>query len=246
MNKPYKFKPFVFLRSEEAEVAFSEDDIKSERSIYGGSIDWTLDRGDKITRFVTEQILNFADFDKMVVDHALKGYHPVIDTRVTMLLNENQNPVDLNFGDLEMYQAIPGWHCDGVIRKDKFSQPDPKTVAEDIRHFICSFSAGNHQSYNRSSIAPTQLIIDPLEMVIDDEKPIWAQVDAKVRESHLKVFEPRDGDIIEFSRPTIHRSTASRGKGWRFFYRLSFYHMPAINEFRVNNNVYIASQGGGW
>jgi hypothetical protein len=254
MNKPYTFNPNIknwgnlfkgSLPNTDGMNPFTEDQIKNERSVYGGSANWVMDRADYITKKITTSIYSLPDFDALILKHADMGYHPIIDTRVTMLLNTNHIPVDLSGRDLEMYQAIPGWHCDGVIRKNKNSQPCPETISENVDHFIFSCSSGMSEL---RPLAPTQLISSKIKMDLDDELPIWEQVNSKVNENidNLTIKEPIDGDVVQFNRATIHRSTPARGRGWRYFYRLSFYHMPANNEFRVNNNVYISYTGGGW
>lgn len=223
-------------------IQFDEEDFIKERSIYGGSLHWTKHNADPITKSVLSELLKLDQFNEDLAPHAMRGYHPVIDTRVTLMINENFAPVDLMGEELEMYQAIAGWHCDGVPRKNRGAQPDLNKLGEPIFHYIFSLSSTDEQ------VSPTGLINTSLEIDIDVESGgIWDQVNQQV-----KVYENNDPSIHyrtpdncfnRFSRETIHCSNPSKVRGWRYFFRCSFYHMPAMNQFRVNNNVYLVAKG---
>lgn len=220
--------------------SFCESDFKDERSIYGGSIAWTEQNAGPITKAILRQVIELDIFRADVSNHARLGYHPIIDTRVTMMLNENFTPVDLMGEELEMYQAISGWHCDGVPRKDRSSQPDLSKLNEPVYHYIVSLSSTTKQ------VSPTSLVTKKLEIPIDlGRGRVWDQVNGYVNTygPHANPIDIPDGVITRFRRSTLHKSNPSRVMGWRYFFRLSFYHMPVANEFRTNNNVYLVPKG---
>jgi hypothetical protein len=225
-----------------AKMNFDEGDFVKERAIYGGTLEWTNNNADPITRAVLTELLSLDQFSSDVVPHAMRGYHPVIDTRVTMMINENFAPVDLMGEELEMYQAIAGWHCDGVPRKKHGSQPDLSKLGEPVYHYIFSLSSTDEQ------VSPTGLINTELVLDIDvDKGMIWDQVNKQVKATekvnpsiHTKA---PDNEFTRFSRETIHCSNPSKVRGFRYFFRCSFYHMPAMNQFRANNNVYLVPKG---
>ena len=131
--------------------------------------------------------------------------------------------------------CIPGWHCDGVIRRRQGSQPDLKTIGEDVKHLICSISTSDR-------LCPTEYIDRPLLLDVD-ETAVWGSVNARVGEyEHSRWLD--SGQILLFNRPTLHRGTPAKERGWRYFFRLSFYHMPAVNQVRHQVQVYPTDQRG--
>lgn len=218
-------------------IECDEESLKNERSIYGGSLEWTMLNADQITRNLTNQLFDNPRFQEDLIPHALLGLHPVIDTRVTLMINENFAPVDLAGEELEMYQAIAGWHCDGVPRKNRSTQPDLSTVDEPVYHYITSLSSTDEQ------ISGTELVDQDFALRIDPEKRVWDQVNSHVKKSEFSTKTCPDGVFTRFNRQTVHQTTPSKVRGWRYFFRCSFYHMPVMNEFRVNNNVYLVPKG---
>jgi hypothetical protein len=242
--KNYVFYPDVSSHEPRDDIRsrFTEESFTKERAIYGGSLQWTSNNADPITQSVLNALLQLETFDNDIIHHATFGYHPVIDTRVTMMINENFTPVDLMGEELEMYQAIAGWHCDGVPRKRRGAQPDLDQLQDPIYHYVFSLSSTEEQ------VSPTGIINEKVSISIDTEKgQIWDQVNKSTNklvdarpEIHTKLD---DGIFTRFNRQTIHCSHPSKVRGFRYFFRCSFYHMPAMNEFRANNNVYLVPKG---
>lgn len=220
---------------------FTYEAIRNEEAIYGGSCDWVMQYAGPITQEITQRIMDAPSFEADILHHSLLGYHPVIDTRVTMLMNSKFRPGDPAEEEFGMFQSIPGWHCDGVIRKDRQSQPDLDTVNDPVCHYLVTLST------TPEAIAPTQFIVGDYEMDIDENQPIWWQVDKHIREhpEGLPLLNCEDNKVYHFNRAALHRATPAIARGFRYFYRMSFHHMPVKNEFRRTSNVYV-TLGGGW
>lgn len=187
--------------------------IEKEPMIYGGSWDWSWVNGGALTRHVMERIEG--DVRQEAIKHSLKGYHPVIDTKSVNLMPGQ-------------YPCIPGWHCDGVIRADQHSQPDLSTLADDIKHYTCCIA-------ENKDIPGTEFTTNPINLTVDPDH-VWASVDEQ-----MKVYRGKNAkscQIIKFSRGDLHRGPAAENRGWRYFFRLSFYHMPAMNRLRNQVQIY--------
>ncbi|AUR95550.1 hypothetical protein NVP1208B_62 [Vibrio phage 1.208.B._10N.222.52.A7] len=202
--------------------------IQDEPMLYGATLKHILDNSDRYP--VTFELLMKiwdTDFESLIVQQAMLGYHPVIDTKVVLLMPD-------------MYPCISGWHCDGVIRNERGGQPQLSTLNEDIKHFVCTISddpQGNHTG--------TEFITNELTLDIDMESGgnVWGKVDTAVNkaldEGNIKPLVSHNGEIYQFNRPTLHRGLPATTRQWRYFFRLSFYHMPAMNEERKQVQVYI-------
>ena len=198
-----------------------EHEIQNEPMIFGGSWDFCRVSGGDLTNYIMDRIENEVSHD--IEPHAYLGYHPVIDTKVVQLMPG-------------MYPCIPGWHCDGVIRNDKSSQPSLDTLNEPVYHYIASIAS---EDTARTEIMKSRLEIDV------DPKNVWGSVDQYVSEhSTFDSFGLRSGQIARFRRSTLHRGTPAVVRTWRFFFRLSFYHMPCMNQIR--NQVQVYTTNGGW
>lgn len=196
--------------------------IQEEQMLFGATINHVLTNFDKypITFHILNKILMLDDFKELIVDQAMLGYHPVIDTKVVLLMPG-------------MYPCIGGWHCDGVIRKDQNSQPNLDTLDEPIQHFICTISdAGDDH-------CGTDILSRKAIFSINDDENIWAQVNQSVEDLEDKrIHTTKSGEIVQFDRQTLHRGTVATVRQWRYFFRLSFYHMPAMNQERKQVQVY--------
>lgn len=238
--------------------------IEDEPMLFGASWDFARKNGGPLTTRVMNLLKGEANFLPLLTDQALKGYHPVIDTK-TVLLQPGQ------------YPCIGGWHCDGVIRRAVGEQPDLSTLNEDVRHFICTVSDAS--SYDDH--CGTELLTKPLVMpehhitsALIDGKNVWGAVnnavegrfadnsevsdvaiepttstgDGFVTRTHHRpkdcLYKMRDCEVFEIKRDTLHRGTAAKVRQWRWFFRLSFYHMPVANKIRKQVQVYTdISQG---
>jgi hypothetical protein len=219
-----RFTPSTNFISSNSFVA-NKEEIKNEPMIYGGSWDWCLDNAGPLTRGIMDTIE--ADMLNQSLRHTAMGYHPVIDTKSVMLMPGH-------------YPCIPGWHCDGVIRKDRSAQPDLTTLAEDVQHYICCIA-------DNKNTQCTEIMHDPIDIPDEqiNENAVWASVDEYVNEHTRHSFMLQSGQIARISRSTLHRGPQATVRGWRYFFRLSFYHMPVKNQIRNQVQVY-ADPALGW
>lgn len=201
------------------EKTYSEDEIMSQPMVYGGSWDWMRDNGGTIANDIMDVIRD--NVIALIPDQAMKGYHPVIDTKVVQLMQGQ-------------YPCIPGWHCDGVIRAARGSQPNMATLNQHVMHYICSVST--------SEYGGTEVSTNPLEVEYDPDN-VWGSVSNELLYHQGEVL--KSGQIAQFTRDRLHRGTPATERCWRYFFRLSFYHMPAMNEFRKQVQVY-TDVNGGW
>lgn len=214
----YKFTPNFNLRDK---VTYDKSLVSEEPMLFGASWEFARKHGGVLTNSVMDKIQDKV-MDLSFVQ-ATKGYHPVIDTKTVMLMPG-------------WYPSIPGWHCDGVIRKDQESQPDLSTLDEEVFHFITSMSSDDS--------CGTEIVTE--EVVLDvDESSVWMSVDSEVEKLKPKTFSLENGEIGLISRSTIHRCPKVEERCWRFFFRLSFYHMPVANKIRNQVQVY-ADINKGW
>lgn len=218
--RPIMFNPYVHIL-EPRTATVDKEVIRREPMIAGGSWSFCRAKGGVLTHKVMDTISD--DVLSDIKDHALRGYHPVIDTKVVMLMPG-------------MVPCIPGWHCDGVIRKDDKSQPNLDTLKDPTYHYIASVSTDEE-------LCPTEICNSPVFIEVDEGK-VWESVNRGVIKEDPMVLKLRSGMVTRFSRQTLHRGTAATKRGWRFFFRLSFYHMPVQNEIR--NQVQVYTQDQGW
>ena len=213
----------------ELDINISDSDIEREPMVYGGSAHWTNINGGPLTKAILDAIKDTYEFRMLLESQGIKGYHPVIDTKSVLLMPG-------------WYPCIPGWHCDGVIRNDRNSQPDTLTISEPIQHYTCYFTGDGEFS-------PTEFIEDPLVLNVNPEE-VWKSVDLGVKDAlskgRVSVFAAKPGEIVKFNRSTLHRGVLATRRHWRYFFRLSFYHMPAMNRFRHQVQVYPKDINGGW
>ena len=213
------FVPKCDLIREEQFVCTVKD-IEMEPMLYGASWNYARDHGGMLTQGVMNEIEERV-FSLLHV-HALKGYHPVIDTKSVMLMPGQ-------------FPCIPGWHCDGVIRKDANSQPNLATLNDDIQHFVCTLST-------KIDLAPMEYLVNPVEVEFD-KHAVWDSVNSYLSDISFQ-HSLNSGQILQFNRSTLHRGTAAKERGWRYFFRLSFYHMPAVNRIRNQVQVYLMDERG--
>jgi len=190
----------------------TEDEIRQEPMIYGGSWDWCRDNAGPLTQQVMDLIED--DVKEEILPHARRGYHPVIDTKSVLLMPGQ-------------YPCIPGWHCDGVIRTRRGGQPNLCTLDDEVLHYICSMGDSiEHQG--------TELAMDRQVLDVDPDN-VWGSVDAQVAGRSTKLLS---GEVAKFRRSQLHRGLPATARGWRYFFRMSFYHMPAVNEIRQQVQIY--------
>ena len=199
--------------------------IKEEPMLYGASIEFARKKGGVLTNKVLNKIENRVE--ELIPSQAKMGYHPVIDTKSVMLMPN-------------WYPCIAGWHCDGVIRADRNSQPDLSTLNQDVRHFTCAFNSAQETGTQFLRTVDGGVVFNNI-----DEDNVWKSVDEEVDDRGFVTDNAVNGQVVEFSRDTLHRCPPVKSRQWRYFFRLSFYHMPAMNEIRNQVQVYI-DKNQGW
>lgn len=193
---------------------FTEQQIEAEPMLFSASVNFVRSHGGVISNAVMDVIRDSADYQWMLQQHARLGYHPVIDTKSVLLMPGQ-------------YPCIPGWHCDGVIRSDKYAQPDPHTLGEPIWHYTCVL--GNDATHFYGGSVKVDI----------DEKAVWQSVNNYLEAYGGVVHEGSSGTVYAFKRDQLHRGPAATVRGWRYFFRLSFYHMPTLNKIRNQVQVYV-------
>ena len=213
------FKESFKLISTVPEFPSLEEKIEQEAMIYGGSWKWCLNNAGPLTRIIMEKIETESTLSSETISHALKGYHPVIDTKSVMLMPG-------------MYPCIPGWHCDGVIRDDKYSQPCLDSIREDVYHYVCCLYTEGGEG--------THFLCCDNTYDLDPER-VWQSLSEQVDQHYCSA---KSGEIYRFNRSQIHRGPVATTRHWRYFFRLSFYHMPCANKIR--NQVQVYTKDTGW
>lgn len=200
---------------------FSFTDIHKETMLFGASWDYAMVNGGMITRFVLRQIDDYV-MDKIIAIEK-EGFHAVIDTRSHMLMKG-------------MYPAIGGWHCDNVHRGEN-GQPDLSKMDYRLLHYVVNLSTGKE-----APISATEFITEKLELSYDPEL-VWRSISREIEnKSQVETRRIPDGEIIEFTQPTLHRATPAIENGWRWFFRLSFREKAPENEIRRQVQVYASPE----
>lgn len=111
--------------------------------------------------------------------------------------------IDVVAGKVEEHEMLTtsngAWHVDGA--------------AEAV--FI-------YQVSEPDGTAPTQFLL-PFDGEIDASMVTSGSLDNLLAPMKLNLYEARSGDVILITKSTIHRSTAAREKGRRYFLRWSFF-----------------------
>ena len=202
-----------------------DDRINEEPMLYGASIDFAREQGGPITNNILDVLeVDGDEFREKCFEHSLLGYHPIIDTKSVLLMPG-------------MYPCIPGWHCDGVIRNGRNSQPDLNTLDAPIQHYICTVS-----DVSVADHCGTDIATEAVELDVDPDR-VWGSVNEQIHDINHRT--PRPGEIWTFTRSTLHRGQQCTKRQWRYFFRMSFYHMPAMNEIRQQVQVY-SDPNKGW
>jgi hypothetical protein len=219
--KNVTFNPDIKILRDSDLLIFSESEIMAEPMLYSADLKFAYENGGELTSSMLDRISD--EVQSLMYEQALLGYHPVIDTKVVMLMQG-------------MTPCIPGWHCDGVLRDETTGQPDLNTLNEPIYHFVGAINSRN--------TANTEIMTEPLSLDVDHKK-VWGSVDNSIKKlSDYSYTSLKSGDIVRFTRSTLHRGTPAKSKCWRFFFRLSFYHGQALNQIRKQVQVYTTD--GGW
>lgn len=151
----------------------------------------------------------------------------IIDTKSVMLMPG-------------MYPAIPGWHCDNVLRRSNNGQPDLESLNSNIYNYSVSLS-----SSQTGGVSRTEFLLNDAELEINENR-VWQSVDSAVNDNFPNnILSVPDGNVMRFSQPTIHRATPATEKGWRFFFRASEPNgKKPLNEIRKQVQVYTDINNG--
>lgn len=168
-----------------------------------------------------------------------------------MLPNIDVRVHRLNIGE---YPAVPGWHCDGVLRETFHGQPDINRIR--IRDTIIATVASDP-----NGVSTTEWVDEPVTLTLpgftdatgsgDTGYRLWRgahqqleQLDPQPRRQHLQ-----PGKIICMGERTLHRATPATTRGWRLFFRMSMWHNPYLDEHGKvarQQHVYVVNEAAGW
>lgn len=204
----------------------SADEIEREPMLYSASPEYARQHGGPITEEILDHIMAgcIADFDS-VCDQDYP--HLTIDTRSHMLMPG-------------MHPAIPGWHCDHVPR---FHGGQPELDKSSATQFNYTVTVGT-----TGGIAPTEFVssLRAVDVEYDPER-VWGSVSAHVNKQlvNIRTFLLPDGMVCRFNGQTLHRATAAKERGWRFFFRASRTKHEPNPKIRRQVQVY-TSETTGW
>lgn len=195
----------------------SVTEIENETMLFSAGLDFAQENGGELTRKVIDILKK--DLPKLDDNHWW-----IIDTRSHMLMPG-------------MYPAIGGWHCDAVYRGEYDSQPDLSKIDESP-HFVVTLSS------REDGVSNTEFISSELTLDIDTER-VWADLSQQINEGNLgdRALIP-DGVLCKFTSKTIHRPTAAKKRGWRWFFRCSCNYAPPHNKIRHQVQVYTEINAG--
>lgn len=227
MKTPIYFKPKFELLST-IQPTHTISDIDQETSVYSASPKYLREHGGPISHAFLDAVPQ-AFYDKA---KAL-SFNVIVDVRIHRL----------NRGE---FPAVPGWHVDGDIRKDYFSQPDISKQDVLGDHIICAVSS------HEDGVSNFEIIPDPLQCDLDMDDPdrtVYAQLHEHIEAHSIPRITTRDGQMYFMNSQTIHRATPARVRGWRIFFRMSMYHQGYLSgegKIAKQQQVYILSEGNGW
>lgn len=202
--------------------------IHSEEMYFSCDPSWIRDRP-TISRPLTTRVLDLLETaGEMAAAQEFCREHGkwlVVDTRSHMLMPG-------------MYPAIPGWHCDAYPRHEYNSQPDLGAANPKTPHYVL------HLSDHVDGVSRTIFAERSLSTLVSD-KEVWRSVDLAARHRNIGEYQFRDGVLVKFLQPTLHRAEMATHRGWRWWFRMSAYYQPPVNEIRKQVQVY-TTEGGGW
>jgi hypothetical protein len=203
------------------------EQIQNEPMLFSAGLAFTekvcLESGGGSTTWMLVQFL---------MDHVLgKSIEPdlnvVIDTRTHMLMKG-------------MTPAIPGWHCDGLLRPEKYAQPRLESYDPRVRHYAAFFATEENVSRTVFMLAAKRIDVDP--------ERVWGSVNEKMSgyggaQKH-ELYVQKEGELMEFDEQTLHRASPCEVPGWRMFFRLSVTRDPVRDQIRKQTQVYTTANTG--
>jgi hypothetical protein len=218
------------------DAVYSIAELDEETSMYAASPAFVREHGGPIANSI------LANVDVLWFDRCADlGMLPNVDVRVHRL----------NIGE---FPAVPGWHCDGVMRETYHAQPDLERIR--VRDTVIA-----HVSSDASGVSCTEFLVDPFELQFPDftdESGSGAEGYALWRDAHLQIEaavpRPRSatlesGRIVCMSATTLHRPRPAVVRGWRLFFRMSMWHRDYLGEqgkVARQQQVYLLSESNGW
>lgn len=200
--------------------------IHDETMFFGCSPDWIEDAcpdESPLTHSVIHLLRRSGEMEEAEKFCEEHGKFLVVDTRSHMLMPG-------------MYPAIPGWHCDAYPRKGYNGQPDLKAAHPNTPHYAM------HLSTHPDGVSRTEFTNVQLDTSID-EAHVWYDVDRQMNVGSSNNKQYRDGELVRFTQPTLHRVMPAEVKGWRWWFRMSAYYRPPPNEIRRQVQVYTTERG---
>ena len=214
------FEPLlIFSRAKDIDGIRTVAQLEAEPMLFSASVEFATRHGGPITSWVLGSL---AQLPGSTPD----DLHAVVDTRTHMLMPG-------------MIPAIPGWHCDGLVRPTKYAQPIISSRDPRVRHFACFFASAPNVSRTVFSAGPERIDVDP--------DRVWGSVDEAMSRRPYgppRVFIQREGEILEFDENTLHRAAPCVEPGWRMFFRLSFSREAPKDQIRKQTQVYTTSSKG--
>lgn len=205
----------------------SDRAIEAEPMLRSADFKFAYSEGGPITKKLIEAIKGNRVADYYIGKALLSGLTPKIDTKSVMLMPG-------------MYPCIGGWHCDDVPRNEDTGQPDiSQIVSHDHIHFLV------HLASNENLDCPTEFLTSPFQGELDPNA-VWQSLDAKLEDPRYirttQLFG--HGEVAMFRRHSVHRGTPAKGKGWRYFFRLSFTSRKVTPTIRKQVQVYTDISAG--
>ncbi len=200
------------------EVPISADDheIRKEPMVYSCDVAHAMMYGGEITRQVIKQLVP-------MLAQCPKGYQAIIDTKTVMLKPG-------------MYPCIGGWHADAIERRN--GQPDLSKKDTGQMHYIFQLS---EDTGSQTEIIPMPIDVPTMAL---RPKAVWKSVNAYINMVDPIPLLAKEGSIYAMGSDCLHRGTAAKRAGWRYFFRLSFMKSTPANEIRTQVNVYTDINGG--
>lgn len=207
----------------------SVEELHAEPMLFSASPGFAWKEGGPITRSILDFFMKSV---RLVVE---PGLRVVIDTRTHMLMPG-------------MIPAIPGWHCDGLVRPEKYAQPLLESYDPRVRHYAVFFATAPR-------VSRTLFCRDARTIEVDPDR-VWGSVDEDLQSvekwlSHdgidirdVGFYEQTEGEIVSFDEQTLHRATECKVPGWRMFFRLSVTRDPVRDQIRKQTQVYTTSSKG--
>jgi len=150
---------------------------------------------------------------------AIGATEGIVDSRVHMLFPG-------------MYPAIPGWHMDEVHRDEHgILRPD---LTKPKVHYLLVLDQGTGSLPIFGNLQDNSLIRPGMR---------YSDLKGKV----LPSYQAEPEKLYRFEWHDIHRATPAKGKGWRYFLRITLdSERSPLNEIRTQTQVYLTDENKGW